>query len=180
MKKMILFSLLGAVVIFAWQFLSWAMPNLHNPASRYTPLQGEILQKLQELNLPEGMYMLGQGDPSKSNEEMEKEWKTFENKPWAVLNYHAENKMDMAMPMIRGFVVDIVIASLLFWLFIQQKSPTLKNRVLLSVAVGFICFFFVPYTNFIWYAEPDIWAHLLDGIVPWVVLGFIGHKMAKE
>jgi hypothetical protein len=180
MKKKILFSLIGAVVIFVWQFLSWAMPNLHSPASRYTPLQGEILQKLQELNLPEGMYMLGQPDPTKSHDEMEKEMKANEHKPWAVINYRTDNSMDMVMPMIRGFIVDIVIAFLLFWLFLQQKDPTLQNRLFLALAVGFLCFLFAPYTNYIWYKEPDIWAHLLDAIVPWSILGLIGHKMAKE
>jgi hypothetical protein len=50
--------------------------------------------------------------------------------------------------------------------------------MLLSLAVGMISFFVVPYTNFIWYKEPDIFAHLADGIVPWAVLGFLGHKMA--
>ncbi len=180
MKKMLLFSLIGAVVIFAWQFLSHAMPNFHSAASKYTPHQGEILQKLQELNLEEGMYLLGQPDPSKSKAEQEAEMKLSENKPWAVLNYQAGNSWEMTFRMIRGFITDFFIAMILFWLFLQQKDPSLKNRVFVSIAVGFICFLFVPYTGYIWYREPDIWAYMLDAVVPWAILGLIGSKMAKQ
>jgi glycerol uptake facilitator-like aquaporin len=85
--------------------------------------------------------------------------------------------MSMAMNMSRGFIVCFVISFILFWLFLQQKEPTLKNRLLLSLAVGIIGFFSIPYTNFIWYKAPDIFAHFADAIFPWLILGFIGHKM---
>jgi hypothetical protein len=31
----------------------------------------------------------------------------------------------------------------------------------------------IPYTNYIWYQTPDIWAHLLDAFVPYALLGFL-------
>lgn len=179
MKHKLLFSLIGAIVIFAWQFLSYAMPNFHKSATAYTPAQDSILNMLEKQGLSEGMYYLGQPDPSLSKAEQQSSMEAYEGKPWAVINYHKANSMDMTMPMIRGIMVCFVISFLLFWLFVQQKSPTLTNRILLSLAVGMIGFFFTPYTNFIWYKEPDIFAHFADAIVPWVILGFIGHKMAQ-
>lgn len=178
MKRKLLFSLIGGLVLFAWLFVSNAMPNLHRAATRYTPLQEELLQKLQDSGLEPGMYVLGQPDPQKSQAEQQLEMEKLAGKPWAILNFHKEMSMDMTMPMIRGFLVCMVIALLLFWLFLQQKSPSLINRIYLSLAVGMIVFFFVPYMKFIWYHEPDIFAHFADGIVPWILLGFIGHKMA--
>lgn len=180
MKHKLLFSLIGAIVIFAWQFLSFAMPNFHKSANTYTPLQDSILMSLDKMGLKEGMYLLGQPDPSLSSEEQQAAMKSLDGKPWAVINYQASNSMDMAMPMIRGLLVCFVISFLLFWIFLQQKNPTLSNRLLLSLAIGMIGFFFTPYTNFIWYKEPDIFAYLADGIVPWLILGFIGHKMALK
>ncbi len=179
MKRKILFSILGGLIIFIWQFLSHAGLNLHKSASEYTPKQNEILTKLEEIGLEQGKYLLGQPDPSKSHEEMEKDMSKYENKPWAVINYQKQMSMNMAMPMIRGIVVDILIAFLMFWLFMQQADKTLKNRLLLALIVGQIVFFFGSYTNFIWYKDPDIFAYFLDAIVPWLALGFIGHKMAK-
>lgn len=178
MKRKLLFSLIGAVVIFVWQFLSFAMPNFHKSSMSYTPAQDEILQKLQESGLKEGMYFLGQPDPSLSREEQSVAMDAYEDKPWAVINYHEQMSMAMAMPMIRGFLVAFAISFILFWMFLQQKVPSVRNRLLLSLAVGMISFLFVPYTSFIWFEEPDIWAYFADGIVPWLILGFIGHKMA--
>ncbi len=85
MKKALLFALIGAVILFAWQFLSFAMPNFHKSSMEYTPLQDEILAAIDNSGLKEGMYML---------------------------------------------------------------------------------------------KEPDIWAYMLDGIVPWALLGLVGHRMA--
>jgi hypothetical protein len=178
MKRKLLFSLTGAIIIFAWQFFSYAMPNFHKSASRYTPAQDSILQMMAQQGLREGMYFLGQPDPSLSQPEQKAAMEKMDGKSWAVVNYHETNKMSMAMNMIRGFLVCFVLSFLLFWLFLQQKDPTLINRLYLSLAVGIIGFFFVPYTNFIWYKAPDIFAHFADAIVPWAILGFVGHKMA--
>lgn len=179
MKTKLLFSLIGAIVIFAWQFLSNAMPNFHKSASQYTTAQDSILLMCEKLGLTEGMYFLGQPDPSLSMAEQEEIMKQLDGKPWAVINYHETNAMSMTMNMIRGLLVCFVISFLLFWLFLQQKNPTLINRIYLVLTVGLIGFFFVPYTSYIWYQAPDIFAHFADAIVPWIILGIIGHAMSK-
>jgi hypothetical protein len=178
MKRKLLFSVVGAVIIFAWQFLSNAMPNFHKSAASYTPAQDSILKVLEGLGVKEGMYFLRQADPSLSFAEQNAYMEKTQGMSWGVINYHETNTMSMAMNMTRGFLVCLVISFLLFWIFLQQKTPTLMNRILLSLAIGIIGFFFVPYTNFIWYKAPDIFAYFADGIVPWIILGFIGHKMA--
>ena len=180
MKRKILFTLIGGIIIFAWQFLSFAIPNLHKSASKYTPAQDEILKKFEELNLEEGMYFLGQGDPSMDREAQSAAMEAYIGKPWAVVNYQLSMSGDMVMPMIRGLVVCFMIAFLLFWIYQQQKDPMLINRLLVSLAVGLLGFLFLPYSDFIWYKEPDIYAYLADGIVPWLILGFIGHKKAPK
>lgn len=179
MKRKIYFSLLGGFIIFAWQFLSFAMPNFHRSESTYTPLQDTILEQLSKMGLKEGMYMLGQADPNASRDEQRKQYDAFTDKPWGVINYHEHMSMNMVMPMIRGFLVCVVISFLLFWLFLQQKNPTYVNRILLALAVGMIGFFFHPYTHFIWYQGPGIFAYFADAIFPWIILGILGHKMAK-
>jgi len=178
MKKHLLFSIYGALIIFIWQFLSFAVTGIHGAATRYTQHQDEILAKFQELGLEEGMYILGQPNPNAA--EGTDSMDAYMNKPWATLNYQKDMSPEMLMPMARGILVGFAIAFLLFWVMSQQTSSTLKNRLLLSLAIGMIGFFFTPYTNFIWYKNPDIWGHLLDAIVPWLLLGWIGHLMLKN
>ena len=179
MKKKILFTVIGAVVIFVWQFLSFALINLHKSSTSYTKAQDSILKAVESAHLENGMYLLGQPDPSLPHAQREAEYSKYANKPWAVMNYQKSMSMDMAMPMIRGFLVDLVICWFLFWIFLQMKDPSLKNRMILALSVGLIGFFFTPYTNFIWYKNPDIFAYFIDGLVPWSILGFLGHKFAK-
>jgi hypothetical protein len=178
MKKAILFALLGGIVLFAWQFLAWAMPNFHNKAQQYTPVQDVILQAIHDSGLKQGMYVLGQPDPKLSGQESESAMKQYEGKPWAVLNYREKNDSGMAMNMIRGFMMMVLVSLLFFWLVRQQKDPTLLKRILLGLGIGMIGFMFIPYTYFIWFKAPDIWAYLLDGLAPWIILGWLGHKLA--
>jgi hypothetical protein len=178
MKKLLLFSIIGAIILFAWQFLSYAFPNFHKSAVAYTAKQDTILSRINEVKLEDGMYWLNQPDPSLSSDEQEKWMEKRGTQPWAVINYHTTNTMSMTMPMIRSVIVGFVISMLLFWLFRQQSNPTLLKRIYLALAVGMIGFFFIPYSNFIWYKAPDIFAHFFDAIVPWVILALVGHKLA--
>ncbi len=178
MKKTIFFVLIGGVILFAWQFLSFGTPNFHKAASEYTPTQDAILDAIDQAGLKEGMYYLGQADPSLDKEAYDAATEGYNGKPWAVLSYHENMEMSMAMNMIRGLIMMFIVAWIFFWIIKKQQDPTLMKRILAGLAVGFIGFCFIPYSNFIWYKEPDIWAYLLDGTVPWIILGFIGHKMA--
>ena len=47
----------------------------------------------------------------------------------------------------------------------------------IAVAVGFIGFMFYPYSNFIWYKNPDIWAHLADSVVPFALIGLLSSRL---
>ena len=74
--------------------------------------------------------------------------------------------------MLRGFFVCILVAGLLHLLLCKLDGNT-KERVLTSRGVGGMGFLFIPYTNSIWFADPDIWAYALDDIVPWALLGWL-------
>jgi len=87
MKKSLLFALIGGIILFVWQFISFAMPNFHKTAMEYTPSQDEVLAAIKESGLKEGMYMLGQPDPELTNEEYNAAMEKYEGKPWAILNY---------------------------------------------------------------------------------------------
>lgn len=180
MKKHLLFTLIGAVVLFMWLFMSFAMPNFHKSSQAYTPLQDSLLTAIEQTGLKEGMYILGQPNPANMNEKVK--WdgdvKKYDGKPWAVINYQMSNSFAMGMNMVRGISVCAVISFILFWLMGQMKDNSLKSHILLSLAVGFISFCFVPYTNFIWFKNPDIMAHLLDGLAPWLILGWVGNKLS--
>ena len=54
MKKLFVGALVGGLILFIWQFLSWSLLNIHLPEMQYTPAQDEILSALSEAGLEEG------------------------------------------------------------------------------------------------------------------------------
>ena len=180
MKSTILFTLLGGFLLFVWQFVSFAGANLHGSMQQYTPQDHEILQFLEEIDLEFGMYALGAPSPEERSDPALQEAyiQRTEGRPWAQLNYMGNWTNNMAMNLTRGFIMNLLTAFILFWMLKGMSEPTMMRRVLLAVAVGWVGFLYFPYTNFIWYKQPDIWAHMLDATLPFALLGALGHRMA--
>ena len=59
MKNPIVYTLVGGLVLFVWQFFSFAAINLHGEAQTYTEKDQQILEFLDSIELEPGMYALG-------------------------------------------------------------------------------------------------------------------------
>lgn len=176
MKKHILFGLVGGILLFLWQFLSHAALDFHSDFHKYTEKQDTITSFIESLNIEEGSYMMPMYPPNMSREEVEQYMNNKTGKPWIIMQYHKKWDMDMAMPMIRGLVTDIIVVLMLFYILAQIKEITTTKAILVSTFIGLMGFLSISYLNFIWYQTPDIMACMLDGIAPWILLGWIGKK----
>jgi hypothetical protein len=174
MKKAIIGSIVGAIIIFIWQFLSFGIVNFHRPAQDYTDKQDAIMSFLNEQGLKEGGYVVPSAPAAASRDEMNAAMKASDGKPWARLEYHnkAENSMNaMLMNMLRGFLVNIFTVLLFCWVVGKMTAPRFGTILASAVAVGLIAFLNEPYTGFIWYKTFDIWAYFFDAIVAWGLTG---------
>lgn len=174
MKKSFIGALVGAIIIFAWQFLSFGLINFHRPAQQYTDKQDAIISFLNGQGLKEGGYIVPSVPETASNSEIEAAMKATDGKPWARIEYHnaAKNSMnDMLMNMGRGFLVNFVIVFLFCWIAGKMTAATSGTIVGSALAVGMISFLNQPYTGFIWYKTFDIWAFFLDAIMCWGLTG---------
>ncbi len=173
MKKTFLAALVGGVIIFAWQFLTWGPLNLHEAQQRYTPKQDSILSYLGTQFSEDGAYMMPTFAPGTSNDVMEKEMKAMEGKPWAQVVYHKSmpgmNKMFMNMG--RSLLVNIFIVWLLCWLLVKIPNPSFGTIFLGTLGTGLIVFLNMPYTMHVWYGSFDLMAHFTDAIISWGVTG---------
>lgn len=173
MKKMIIGALVGGVILFVWQFLTWGLLNLHEAQQKYTPKQDSILAYLGTQFNEDGAYMMPNFAPGTSRDEMEKQMKTTEGKPWAQVIYHKSqpgmNKMFMNMG--RSLLVNIFVVLLLCWLLVKIPSPSFSTVFLGTIGTGFIIFLHAPYTMHIWYGSFDLMAHFVDALVAWGVTG---------
>lgn len=171
MKKQFIASLVGAIIIFIWQFLSNAALDLHRPAQLYTPKQDSIMQYL-GTKLQPGKYFMPHTPPGVSADVQQQFMSDYNGKPWAIVDFHASFDLDkMPMNMLRGFLVNILIVWLFVWLMTLKGNLTFIQIFLSSIVVGLISFLNISYTNHIWYPSADVWINLVDSGVEWAGTG---------
>lgn len=169
MKKQLIASLVGAALLFIWQFLSWSMLNVHGQEMQYTANQDQVMEALSQ-HLKEGQYYLPNVAPGTSNEAAQAAMESSMGKPWATISYHQAMEMSMGMNMLRAFLADLVAAFLLTWLLLQFANLDLKTSVLASLAVGATGYLTIPYLNSIWFEHRSI-GFLIDTVVQWGLVG---------
>jgi len=179
MKKQLIATLVGGILLFVWQFLSWALLNVHGSEFTYTANQDKIMEVLSQ-NLEEGQYMLPTAPPNSTPEQQQAIMESATGKPWATISYHKSMNTSMGMNMLRGIVIDLISVFLLVWLLLQSANLQFKSALLSSLAVGIIGYLTIPYLNTIWFEESSI-GHLVDAVVQWGLVGaWLGWWLTKK
>jgi len=173
MKKMIIGAIVGGIILFLAQFLSWAALNLHEAQQRYTPKQDSVMAYLNTQFSEDGGYLMPGFAPGTSDEDMKKQMTASEGKPWVQLFYHKSRPgmNTMFMNMGRALAVDILIILLLCWLLVKIPAPSFATIFIGTLGTGLIVFLNAPYTMHIWYDSFDLSAHLIDVLMGWGVTG---------
>ena len=167
--KTIIGALVGAALLFVWQFISWGIVNFHSGEQKYTVLQDSILSDLSD-KLEEGTYFLPTLPPGSDQQAYEQYQKEYDGKPWAVISYHKSMEMGMGMNLFRAFVTDLLAVLFLIWILNNIRELTFTKTILVALTIGLIGFLSVTYVNTIWFKN-SAWADLLDAIVSWGVIG---------
>lgn len=170
MRKQIIATVVGALILFIWQFLSWALVGVHQSEFRYTANQDQIMETLNQ-NLSEaGTYMIPGVPPGSSHEDETVLMEAAAGKPWATISYHKSMNTNMGLNMIRAFVIDLVSAWFLIWILMKFANLSVMTSVQASLFVGFIAYLTIPYLNSIWFEGNSI-GYVIDAIVQWGLVG---------
>lgn len=181
MKKILIGGLVGGILLFAWQTISFAVANLHDKGQQYTSKQDTILQFLNNSGLEEGTYFMPRLQNENSSEEMEKFMKEVDGKPWAKVSYYKAWNMNMGMNMVRGLLSNVIIVIALCWIFAKISNGSFGTYFLGSLVIGIICFTNGAYTGHIWYPMHDINAYFVDAVVSWGLVGvWLGWWMSRK
>lgn len=170
MKKQLIATLVGGLLLFIWQFLSFAAINFHKAESKYTPNQDKIVEALAQNLTESGQYMVPQPAPGSTAEQQKATMESSMGKPWATINYHTSMDMSMGMNMLRGFIIDLISAFLLTWLLLKFQVLNFQTALSASLAVGFIAYLTIPYLNSIWYETSSV-GYLIDVVGEWGLIG---------
>ncbi|HEY9659169.1 MAG TPA: hypothetical protein V6C65_12000, partial [Allocoleopsis sp.] len=151
MKKWLIGSIVGAILVFAWQALSHTMLPIHANDYKYSSSQNEVLSALSAGLKEEGAYLLPSAPTMKEQMEV---MKNNKGKPWAMVMYHTSLDTDMVTPMIRGFLVDLFLVISLMYVLTRGGTPIGRRIFSGSVAWGLAFFLWGPYMGRIWYQLP--------------------------
>jgi hypothetical protein len=180
MRKILIGALVGGVILFIWQSISWMVLDLHAKANQYTPQQTEIMDLLNKQLTADGEYFLPNHPPDATMDEAMAAMDAMEGKPWAKISYHKSMDANMTMNMIRGLIVNIIAVALLCWILVRINVPAFSTVLLASLFTGLIVFLNAPYTQYIWYESFDIWAHFADAVMEWGLVGlWLGYYLRR-
>lgn len=168
-SKQIIGIVVGALIIFIWQFLSWTALNVHGNETQYTANQDKILEVLGQ-NLEEGNYFLPTYAPGTSQEEISKMSEAAIGKPWAQIKYRKAFEMNIGMNLFRCMAVDLFVMFLLVWILMKFANPSFMDIFLSTLFVGIIGYGTLPYTDSIWFDGNTI-SYLIDCFVQWGLVG---------
>lgn len=173
MKKWLIGSLVGAILVFLWQFLSWTILPIHSGEAKYSAAQTEVMNAISASITEDGTYMLPTVAPGASMDEHQKLMSSMEGKPWATVIYRKAYKIDMVMPLVRGFLIDLVAVILLIYVLTRAGTPTSGKIFAGSIAVGLFTFITGPYMMHNWFqtTTASYTGHLVDAFVSWGLCG---------
>ncbi len=173
MKKWLIGSLVGAILLFGWQFLSWTVLKIHEAEAKYTPAQDSVLSCLSSTFNEDGMYMIPTVPPGTPEKEAMALGEKMHGKPWAIVMYKNAYNHSMTRPMIRGFLVDLFLVFSLIYILTRAGTPTQMRIFAGSVALGLVTFLWGPYTMHNWFQTPTevLQGQLIDSIVAWGLVG---------
>ena len=139
MKKQLIGALVGGLILFFWQFISFGPGNLHGSQMDYMPAQEAILKALAENNVAEGEYFLPR-TPMDANSEAQQKYAEERQigRPWAQVSYHHQMENTFGFNLLRGFVIDFLSVFFLIWILMQMRDLNRKTALLTSLAVGLI------------------------------------------
>jgi hypothetical protein len=180
MKKIIISAIVGAVILFAWGFLSWVALPVHFKSYLYTPAQDQLLQAFQDAGLEKGMYMVpsadnrtgGYSEYQKANMQMHKE---REGMPFAQVIYYPQGMDHGPARMLSGFLLQLISAfcAALILAGASFKTTTFYSRWWLVMLVAVITSLQGPLMGLNWFGHP--WHHVVglvfDQFVSWALCG---------
>lgn len=173
MKKWLIGSLVGAILVFVWQFLSWTFLGIHNGSEKYSPAQDSIVSMLSSNLKEDGRYFMPMAPPGTSQSDMEKKAEQMAGKPFAIVMYKNSYENDMTKSMIRGFIIDLLLVILLISILVRGGLPNYIGIFSGAIAVGLFTFLWGPYMSLNWFQMPwsAIQGDLVDAVAAWGICG---------
>ncbi len=182
MKKFIIGSVVGTLIIFIWSFASWKILPIHVHSFNHTPAQDTVLKVLDKALPTSGSYLL----PNPDNREVESvtpEYKAADKKnmtemvgkPSAIIFFTKKTGAMDPMQIVRGLIIDLfaVMSACIILMLTTDRLKTFFMRWWIIMLIGFIVALNSYMLDWNWMGFPwhFIKRELIDVFVEWGLVG---------
>jgi len=173
MKKIIIPSLLAAIVVFIWMFISWALLPWHNMDMK-TITDPALMEQMKSSLTEPGIYMY----PGESDD-MDATLQKYKAGP--LIHFMVYNpqgaEWDMAMPMLSSFFINFIsafIAAALLMMTLAQ-NPGFFRRAVFVMMLGLFAGFVGPFVEWNWWKFPFGYTivGVIDLCITWFLAGLV-------
>ena len=169
--KILVSALVGAVILFVYQAMSWMALGIHDESFRYTENQEAVMQCLNENLDEDAMYFLPFFDRETTTpEEQQKIHEGNAGKPWVIISYHQAQNNDMTGRMAYGFLSCFIICVIISMVLINIPTAGFGMRMFLVMSLGFLVMLGGPLYQANWFFTPS---HNLTGELIDILLGYL-------
>lgn len=182
MKKLLIGSIVGAIILFIWSFIAWALSPLHLHTYSYSPVQDSVLHVLAEGNVETGAYVFPMADnrnakafDSEYQKESQRVMTENSGKPMATVYYLKEGYQMGGLTMLRGFLFNFlaVLAASIILVPAFTTLTTFFGRWWLTLVIGLLINATGPLIHYNWMGAP--WPFtvdmVLDNFLNWGITG---------
>ena len=187
MKQFVIASVVGAILVFVFQALSWMVLPIHTDSMRYTPAQDSLLSMMSRHLPADGVYALPFLPPEKMEDpdEQQKFSASTAGKPWALVQYHqASTEMSGGM-LGMGFLLDFLAVALVVCLLglAGPRLTTFGGRFLAVMAFAGFTVLQSDLMSWNWWSTPGhfLKGEVLDHLLAWAVCGvWLGWYLGRK
>lgn len=172
--KLIVSTLVGGILLFAWQSLSWTVLPIHKHSFKYSPKQDTIIDAL-SANLTEaGLYYMPNIDPDQADPEaMQELEKASQGKPVAMVNYIPSYASNMGKAILMGLIYSLLVALIVSLVQANMSGLGLAGRWLATLGFGLVLIIFDSMGDLNWFYYPMhyVQGEILDYLVSFGLAG---------
>lgn len=173
MKKIIITALVGALIVFIYQSMSWMFLGLHANSTKAAVNNEEVMTALNANMKETAVYDIPFWDMKATPEEGEKLMNEWKGKPYARVIYHTSMDMGTAMgkQMTTGFVLNFFAGLFVALIISTGAFKTFASRFMVPV---YMCLFVIV-TNILmewnWWATPM--SYLSGEIIDYIIISIL-------
>lgn len=177
MGRVILASIVGAIVAFVWGFVSWTLLPWHNNTMQGMSAQSPVVQAMREYNLSPGVHYFPP-QPADMNDQaaMQRYAQQHIEGPVGLLWIEPDGSEPMPPLMfVRGIVLQLLAAQVASLLLYQSGLTCYTHRVTAVVLMAVFASLIADAQLWNWLYMPMDFAlvNMADHIVGWLIVGLV-------